>query len=428
MSTFAFQAENISKSYIIGHKIDKHTGVRHLLESALRKPADLFRKSGSQLPESKEEFWALKDINFGIKEGEVIGVVGRNGAGKSTLLKILSRITHPTTGRIKVRGRVASLLEVGTGFHPELTGRENIFLNGSIMGMTRTEIKKNFDAIVDFSDIEKFLDTPVKRYSSGMYVRLAFAIAAHLQPEILIIDEVLAVGDAKFQAKCLSRMQEVANESGRTILFVSHNMSMIESICSRCILLQSGQIVSDGPTAEIITQFLSQLANDSKAPAHSRTDRNGTGEVMLQSVSVINHSNQATNTVSCGQAMSIDVHYKTFAQKKALENGKVTVTIKKLERIHTLLSTWAVDSEPITFEKEGIVRFHLDRCPLTSGQYMIDTVIEDDDFCDILGNAHQFTVVEGNFYGTGRIITPKTRNFWKDTGVLTDYSYRHLKD
>jgi lipopolysaccharide transport system ATP-binding protein len=205
-----------------------------------------------------EEFWALKDVNFTVMKGEVVGIIGRNGAGKSTLLKVLSRITNPTKGRVTLRGRVASLLEVGTGFHPELTGRENIFLNGAILGMSRAEIRKKFDEIVAFAEVERFLDTPVKRYSSGMYVRLAFAVAAHLEPEILIVDEVLAVGDAEFQKKCLGKMDEVARQEGRTILFVSHNMAAIAELTSRAVLFDGGSITSDGPTSTVVSRHLSK--------------------------------------------------------------------------------------------------------------------------------------------------------------------------
>jgi lipopolysaccharide transport system ATP-binding protein len=208
--------------------------------------------------ESKDEFWALKDINFEINQGDRVGIIGRNGAGKSTLLKVLSRITEPTTGRITLNGRVASLLEVGTGFHPELTGRENIYLNGAILGMSRAEIKRKFDEIVDFAEVERFLDTPVKRYSSGMYVRLAFAVAAHLEPEILVVDEVLAVGDAEFQKKCLGKMEDVSNNEGRTVLFVSHNMSAIKQLCTLGILLQNGTIVCASTVQNTINEYLKQ--------------------------------------------------------------------------------------------------------------------------------------------------------------------------
>jgi lipopolysaccharide transport system ATP-binding protein len=236
--------ENLSKRYVIGHQAVKGDGLRHAMENAVRAPVTWLRNARRASRRTREEFWALRDVNLEIKPGEVVGIIGRNGAGKSTLLKILSRITEPTRGRIRIRGRVASLLEVGTGFHSELTGRENVFLNGAILGMNRVEIKRKFDEIVAFSGVEKFIDTPVKRYSSGMYVRLAFAVAAHLEPEILIVDEVLAVGDAEFQKKCLDKMDAVGH-IGRTILFVSHNMQAITRLCGRCILLENGKVRKD---------------------------------------------------------------------------------------------------------------------------------------------------------------------------------------
>lgn len=249
MSDIAIKVENLSKSYLLGHssaKGERYTALRDVLannaRNLARKTRDMLKGKAIVQGEEVEEFWALKDINFEIKQGDRVGIIGRNGAGKSTLLKILSRITEPTNGRITITGRVASLLEVGTGFHPELTGRENIFLNGAILGMSRKEIQRKFDEIVDFAEVEKFLDTPVKRYSSGMYVRLAFSVAAHLEPEILIIDEVLAVGDADFQKKCMGKMDDISR-SGRTILFVSHNMNAVESLCSRILVLDKGSIL-----------------------------------------------------------------------------------------------------------------------------------------------------------------------------------------
>ncbi len=245
--------ENIGKKYIISHETKER--YQTFRDTVSKKVKNIFKnKSGNK----KEEFWAIKNINFEVKSGERIGIIGRNGAGKSTLLKVISRITEPTTGKLRIIGRVASLLEVGTGFHPELTGRENIFLNGVILGMSNFEIKKKFDEIVNFAEVEKFLDTPVKRYSSGMYVRLAFAIAAHLDPDILLIDEVLAVGDVGFQKKCLGKMEEVSNKLGRTILFVSHNLGAIEKLCSKCLLLENGEIkfFSSDPS-EIIKKYLS---------------------------------------------------------------------------------------------------------------------------------------------------------------------------
>ena len=258
MSDFAIKVEGLGKKYLLQHQAvgRRYVALRDVLAD---KAKSLFgnRKSEIGNRKSVEEFWALKDVSFEIKQGEAVGIIGRNGAGKSTLLKLLSRITEPTTGRVRLRGRVASLLEVGTGFHPELTGRENIFLNGAILGMRREEIKKKFDEIVDFAEVEKFLDTPVKHYSSGMYMRLAFAVAAHLEPEILIVDEVLAVGDAQFQKKCLGKMQDVSKKEGRTVLFVSHNMSAISELTQRCVYLETGKIKAAGPTPAMVQQYLS---------------------------------------------------------------------------------------------------------------------------------------------------------------------------
>nr|WP_289510090.1 ABC transporter ATP-binding protein [Desulfovulcanus ferrireducens] len=250
----------MGKKYIIGHQAEngRYMALRDVLMQNVRsfwyKTKDLVRGRPIIKGDTQEEVWALKDVSFEIRQGEVVGIIGRNGAGKSTLLKVLSRITEPSAGRVTIKGRLASLLEVGTGFHPELTGRENIYLNGAILGMTRQDSKRKFDEIVAFAEVEKFLDTPVKRYSSGMYVRLAFAVAAHLEPEILLVDEVLAVGDAAFQKKCLGKMGDVAKE-GRTVLFVSHNMGMITSLCPKAILLESGRLVTQGPASETVLNY-----------------------------------------------------------------------------------------------------------------------------------------------------------------------------
>ncbi|MGV7222865.1 MAG: ABC transporter ATP-binding protein [Nitrospinales bacterium] len=268
MSDTIIQVENLGKKYLIKHQQQgNYTALRDVITDKVKSlgkkiiaPRNYNKASTYS---TTEEFWALKDISFKVKQGELIGIIGRNGAGKSTLLKIISRITVPTKGRIRINGRVASLLEVGTGFHPELTGRENIFLNGAILGMGKAEIKRKFDEIVAFAEIEKFLDTPVKRYSSGMYVRLAFAVAAHLEPEILLVDEVLAVGDAAFQKKCLGKMGDVAKE-GRTVLFVSHNMGAIQQLTSRCILLKNGKLHLDGEVSKVIESYLLRSANSSR--------------------------------------------------------------------------------------------------------------------------------------------------------------------
>jgi lipopolysaccharide transport system ATP-binding protein len=259
MSDTVISVENLGKKYIIGHQMQgEYATLRDKITNGAKSITRLFRRSSKNNPSfTSEEFWALQDVSFEIKQGDRVGIIGRNGAGKSTLLKILSRITEPTQGEVGITGRVASLLEVGTGFHPELTGRENIYLNGAILGMSKVEIKSKFDEIVAFSEVENFLDTPVKRYSSGMYVRLAFAVAAHLEPEILIVDEVLAVGDIQFQKKCLGKMQDVSNNQGRTVLFVSHNMEAIQRLCSHCIMLEKGKLAFQGDTATTIGRYIS---------------------------------------------------------------------------------------------------------------------------------------------------------------------------
>ncbi len=292
MSDAVIRVENLSKKYILGHQ-QQENGSNNTLRDVITEGAKSFGKkllkpNGKQnFNSASKEFWALKDVSFEIKQGDTVGIIGRNGAGKSTLLKILSRITEPTEGQITINGRVASLLEVGTGFHPELTGRENIFLNGAILGMSKAEIKRKFDEIVAFAEVEKFLDTPVKRYSSGMYVRLAFAVAAHLEPEILIVDEVLAVGDVQFQKKCLGKMQEVSENQGRTVIFVSHNMEAIQRICSQCVLLERGKLSKYGDITSTTQQYMfrnSYQASPDNWIDVSDISRVGTGEVRFVAV------------------------------------------------------------------------------------------------------------------------------------------------
>lgn len=259
MSQYAIQVEGLGKEYVIGGAEQRHDSFREMLTGALTAPLRRLRKlRGTAIEE--ERFWALKDVSFNVEQGEVLGIIGRNGAGKSTLLKVLSRITSPTEGRVATRGRLASLLEVGTGFHPELTGRENIFLNGAIIGMSRSDIQRRFDEIVEFAEIGRFLDTPVKRYSSGMFVRLAFSVAAHMEPEILLVDEVLAVGDAEFQKRCLGKMSSVAGE-GRTVLFVSHNLGAVAKLCSRGLALSAGLVTVDATVSDALAAYAAQSAN-----------------------------------------------------------------------------------------------------------------------------------------------------------------------
>jgi len=298
MSNPIIRVENLGKKYVIGHRAEAGT-----LRDRL---AGIFHPRSAGRRTSSEEFWALRDLSFEVNRGEVVGIIGRNGAGKSTLLKILSRITEPTTGRITLEGRVASLLEVGTGFHPELTGRENIFLNGAILGMSRAEIRKKFDEIVAFAEIERFLDTPVKRYSSGMYVRLAFAVAAHLDPEILIVDEVLAVGDAEFQKKCLGKMQNVAQGEGRTVLFVSHQMAAVQNLCRRCIHLREGRLAEDGPAGQVIETYLRPLEQGTP-PALNYTHRCDWLEI--ESIDIL-LDDRTVSTVPSGSTATFRLAYR----------------------------------------------------------------------------------------------------------------------
>ncbi len=318
MNTSIITVENLSKLYRIGMKEQGHKTFREAIVDSLMMPLNNLKRL-NQLTDFKDEndedfhediLWALKNISFDVKEGEVLGIIGRNGAGKSTLLKILSRITEPTKGDIHIYGRVSSLLEVGTGFHPELTGRENIFLNGAILGMRKWEIKKNFDAIVAFAEIEKFLDTPVKRYSSGMYVRLAFAVAAHLEPEILIVDEVLAVGDVDFQKKCLGKMGEVA-KGGRTVLFVSHNMPMVSSLCDKCILLEKGSVSQYGQTKQVIDFYYSHSGASHGEMDFTKTKKcPGDDKAKLLKVRIVNSQNEKISEANIGEPFVLEMEYQ----------------------------------------------------------------------------------------------------------------------
>ncbi len=329
------KVENLSKSYIIGHESrERYTTLR---DQMARKAKSWFSfGKGEKIKHTTEEFWALKDINFEINQGDRIGIIGRNGAGKSTLLKILSRITEPTTGKITISGRVASLLEVGTGFHPELTGRENIFLNGAILGMSRAEIRKKFDEIVDFAEVEKFLDTPVKRYSSGMYVRLAFAVAAHLEPEILIVDEVLAVGDAQFQKKCLGKMEDVSLKEGRTVLFVSHNMGMIGNLCNEGVLINKGQVEINGNINDVMNCYISKN-NHASNFNYSVSDEHLKNKInYFNTINLVNSKDEATSDFSLDENIRIRF---SFTLNEVIPNVLIGIGIqdKFQNRITTLL-------------------------------------------------------------------------------------------
>ncbi len=311
MSSTAIQVENLGKEYRIGgqQKSFNTLGeqVTDLFVSPFRRMGKLLRGQATGAAELDEKFWALQDVSFAIKRGEAVGIIGRNGAGKSTLLKVLSRITDPTVGQAVIRGRVGSLLEVGTGFHPELTGRENVFLNGAILGMRKAEIARKFDEIVAFAEIEKFINTPVKHYSSGMYVRLAFSVAAHLEPEVLLVDEVLAVGDLAFQKKCLGKMDDVTQE-GRTVLFVSHNMALIQTLCQRGIFLQNGKVAADGTVTEAVGAYLKTLEQVESQDLAHRTDRQGSGQIRLIGIDVLNGSGEPATSLVTGKPARFIFH------------------------------------------------------------------------------------------------------------------------
>lgn len=332
MSDIAISVENLSKMYRLG---EVGTGtISHDLNRwwhKARGKEDPYLKLGEvNARDSKggNYVWALKDVSFDVKQGNVLGVIGKNGAGKSTLLKLLSRVTAPSTGIIKAKGRIASLLEVGTGFHPELTGRENIFLNGAIMGMTKPEIRKKFDEIVDFSGVERYIDTPVKRYSSGMYVRLAFAVAAFLEPEILIVDEVLAVGDAEFQKKCLGRMKDVSVNDGRTVLFVSHNMGAIKSLCKETLLLEKGNMSFIEPTSSAIEKYLSSSSDVDRSASWTGDERPGDSKARLEYVNIVNETGNLNRLLTSEDDVHINVGYELLSD---LKNFRVAISLQSYE-------------------------------------------------------------------------------------------------
>ena len=310
MAEAIIKVENVSKKFVISHEgRERYTSLRDVLSRNVKRALKIGERP-TRGATSQEDFWALRDLSFEIKQGDRVGIIGRNGAGKSTLLKVLSRITEPTSGRIEINGRVASLLEVGTGFHPELTGRENIFLNGAILGMSRAEIRQKFDEIVAFAEVEQFLDTPVKRYSSGMYVRLAFAVAAHLEPEILIVDEVLAVGDAQFQKKCLGKMQDVSNNEGRTVLFVSHNMTAIKNLCQIGLYMNKGTLLEMGPMSDVVNNYLSNYVNKSLVLEFDNEEAApGNAQVKLKRIAVVPVVDEPTDPIVVSTPINIEFEF-----------------------------------------------------------------------------------------------------------------------
>jgi lipopolysaccharide transport system ATP-binding protein len=411
--SLAIQARGLSKRYSL-QSIAAQVEYRTLSEQIANCVSYPWRwlTQPKRTAENPGWFWALQDVDFDVQHGEVIGIIGRNGNGKSTLLKILSKITAPTRGYADMQGRVCSLLEVGTGFHPELTGSENIFLNGSILGMTRREIQNKYDAIVAFSEVEQFLNTPVKRYSSGMRVRLAFSVAAHMDPDILIIDEVLAVGDLAFQQKCLKRMSEFAS-TGRTILFVSHNMPAVESICKRTLLISQGQIVEDGETHAIVAKFVRSMTQQqldlgsAEISLQDHTQRNRGSENILKRLRILDASGTPSCAIPLGSPCCIEIAFQSSTFKQGLAFS-VTIHSDSGQRIGILHSR--IQSRVVTQgEQRGVVRCQLDELPLLPGVYSLDIAVGTwDQVLDSIDQVAQISVLPTDYYQTGEL--PSTRH------------------
>jgi lipopolysaccharide transport system ATP-binding protein len=410
MNDVIIKAENLGKKYVIGHQSQRggYTAFRDVVMANARglwhKTTDLVKGKPVIQGDMTEEVWALKNVSFEIQRGETVGIIGRNGAGKSTLLKILSRITEPTTGRVTIRGRVASLLEVGTGFHPELTGRENIFLNGTILGMRRNEIKQKFDEIVAFAEVEKYLDTPVKRYSSGMYVRLAFAVAAHLDPEILVVDEVLAVGDAQFQRKCLGKMGEVA-QGGRTVLFVSHNMAAIQSLCKQAYLLDQGSGVCFGAACNVLAEYMKKVSPLAAIPLIERSDRNGDGRVRMVSISIDNGA--GGSHIQCSDALHIKIGY---VSDRPLDNASFIIGIyDQFNQPLFFLDSRAAGWLPGALPASGTVSCITSPVNITPGPCMVNIAcMIGGTMADHVKHVYRLEIEADDFYGTGKL--PERQN------------------
>jgi lipopolysaccharide transport system ATP-binding protein len=415
VTSIIIKVENLSKQYRLGVKQGYKT-FRDTLVDAAKAPLIRFKEACRQmlktipptpskkLPSRGNSVWALKDVSFEVKRGEVVGIIGRNGAGKSTLLKILSKITKPTEGRVVLRGRVGSLLEVGTGFHPELTGHENVYLYGAVLGMDRWEVTKKFDEIVAFAELEKFIDTPVKRYSSGMYMRLAFAVAAHLEPEILLVDEVLAVGDAEFQKKCTGKMADVSKQ-GRTVLFVSHNMIAVQALCSRGIFLDAGKIAFDGKAEHAIQKYNQSIQTDIETSLKDRTDRVGTGNVRAIDLKIYNQHNVATNQINLGETFRIEL--RTVGKtKKAI----IGLHFGNMFR-HNLIRGYTYEqvAEDIQLKGEDVISCTFYDFPMMHGVYDVHVWIgtyPPVECLDYVERASVLEIMPKDVFNSGRILDP----------------------
>jgi len=417
MSEPIISVEGLGKRYRIQHQQarEPYVALRDVIAQKVAAPFRRLRGRPAPPAESAEDFWALKDVSFEVKAGEVLGIIGRNGAGKSTLLKVLSRITEPTTGRIVMRGRAASLLEVGTGFHPELSGRDNIFLNGAILGMSRAEIVRKFDEIVAFAGTERFLDTPVKRYSSGMYVRLAFAVAAHLEPEILIIDEVLAVGDAEFQQKCLGKMNEVAR-GGRTVLFVSHQLATVENLCQTGLLLDGGRVRHLGSARDVIAAYANEPTKGAAIAILDRADRQGNGTMRFAEARLFDANGASIQSLTAGSPAVMELRIRN-ASSAPLRSLHVSIGINNGvgQRVTTWSTSYAGGDLPVTPAGDFALRVHLPRVALVPGPYTYNLFATvNGDVADWLMPAGSFEVEAGDYYGSGQLPGVRDGTFISD--------------
>jgi lipopolysaccharide transport system ATP-binding protein len=422
MSQTVIKVENLGKAYRIGMKEQKSETLIGAFISTIKKPFKNFRNLNNLKKFNKKEeediFWANRNISFDVKDGEVLGIIGKNGAGKSTLLKLLSRITEPTEGRIEIIGKVSSLLEVGTGFNPDLTGKENVYLNGTILGLSKKQIDASYNEIVEFSGIEKFMETPVKRYSSGMKVRLAFAVAAHLDPEILIIDEVLAVGDSEFQKKCLGKVHSIASKEGRTVLFVTHDMAAIKALCTRALLLQKGTIVKEGNPTEVVDYYLQNATTFSEHSFYIDTSkRNGNGKFQVTGLDFLNSKMEKVNVLESGMDLNIKVSYQCFEKgvnpviNLIIRNNFQTEIVNLLSRVS--------HKGVLKLNDEGYIICHIPKLPLMQGRYSIDVIMKYDfELTDEVSNIITIDVEKGDFYGTGKIVESM-----KD-GILINHSWQ----
>jgi lipopolysaccharide transport system ATP-binding protein len=419
MSDIILKVENLSKQYRLG-KIGTGT-LSHDLNRwwhTVRGKEDPYLKVGEVNDRSSmsnnQYVWALKDINFEVQQGEVLGIIGKNGAGKSTLLKILSRVTSPTVGSVKAKGRIASLLEVGTGFHPEMTGRENIFLNGAILGMTKKEITSKLDEIIDFSGCKRYIDTPVKRYSSGMTVRLAFAVAAHLEPEILVVDEVLAVGDAEFQKKAIGKMQDISKTDGRTVLFVSHNMAAVKSLCTKGIVLEHGGITFSGSSDDAINYYLENSYKKSEIKLSERIDRKGNQKLSIQNIFVKNKDEVVVGEMHSGEYYKLIFEYQKL---KDIDPKQLTIVLQFKNENDELVTTIATDELGTKFsevKENGTIEVELPRLQFREGRYSMQYMISEKlsfntphQVVDYLQDAFTLTVIRGDYWHSGVLNRPK---------------------